>query len=483
MTALDAWIEDEARFAAREMVRAISATDIVKNRPGFGQRVVPAPGSVLASPVPAAYDPDPDYFFHWHRDAAIVIDALRVAFAEGWLGAEAVERFREFVRFNQSLKNVDGREFLARSNFRDRVQPSFLQYLRPDAEIAAVKGDALLADVRVNADGTLDFTRWARPQNDGPPLLALALMRWQRRPELDGDLRDSLNALISVDLEFTLARANAPSFDIWEEENGFHYFTQLAQAEALARGVAWLTRLGDGSSSRACAVAAREIASRLDELWDATAGHYRSRTGVEDGDPLKKRDIAVVLATLYAGREAGPHSVLDPRAQATLAALEDFFGAEYLINRGRDGPAMGRYPGDIYYSGGAWYVSTLAAAEFYYRLAAALASRAELSAAPENLGFRQLLGGTSAGAAFARGDAFMRTCALSRRRPANSPSSSTGPPARSPPPSIWPGAMPPSSPPRRAGTGLRGHASRTPLCDRQRRLDDPLAEIAAHPEQ
>ena len=194
MTALDAWIEDEARFAAREMMRAISATDIVKNRPGFGQRVIPAPGSVLASPVPAAYDPDPDYFFHWYRDSAIVIDALRVAFAEGWLDGEAVVRFREFARFNQSLRNVDGREFLARSEFRDIVQPSYLQYLRPDAEIAAVNGDALLADVRVNADGTLDFTRWARPQNDGPPLLALALMRWQRRPELNGDLRDSLNA-------------------------------------------------------------------------------------------------------------------------------------------------------------------------------------------------------------------------------------------------------------------------------------------------
>ncbi len=68
-----------------------------------------------------------------------------------------------------------------------------------------------------------------------------------------------------------------------------------------------------------------------------------------------------------------------------------------------------RYPGDVYYSGGAWYVSTLAAAEFYYRLAAALASGAELPATPENLGFRLVLGGTSAGAAFARGGAFMAT--------------------------------------------------------------------------
>ena len=75
MTALDDWIDKEARFAAGAMLRAVSATNLVKERPGFGQRVVPRPGSVLASPVPAAYDPDPDYFFHWFRDSAIIIDA------------------------------------------------------------------------------------------------------------------------------------------------------------------------------------------------------------------------------------------------------------------------------------------------------------------------------------------------------------------------------------------------------------------------
>ena len=38
-------------------------------------------------------------------------------------------------------------------------------------------------------------------------------------------------------------------------------------------------------------------------------------------------------------------------------------------------PAMGRYAGDVYYSGGAYYFATLGAAEFYYRLAAASRDR------------------------------------------------------------------------------------------------------------
>ena len=60
---------------------------------------------------------------------------------------------------------------------------------------------------------------------------------------------------------------------------------------------------------------------------------------------------------------------------ATLARLEALFDAEYAINRRRGvgrGPAMGRYAGDVYFSGGAYYFSTLAAAEFCFRAAAQL---------------------------------------------------------------------------------------------------------------
>ena len=43
-----------------------------------------------------------------------------------------------------------------------------------------VSGDAVYADTRVNPDGTLDISRWTRPQHDGPPLRALAVLRWLR---------------------------------------------------------------------------------------------------------------------------------------------------------------------------------------------------------------------------------------------------------------------------------------------------------------
>jgi glucoamylase len=421
MIGLDEWIAGEARFAAGAMSAAISATHLVKDRPGFGQRDVPRPGSVLASPVPAAYDPDPDYFFHWFRDSAIVIDALRVALAEGFVDSAAIIRFQEFVEFSLSLRSLNGREFLRQGDFRRRVQPSFLRYVRPDAEIAAVFGEAALAESRVNPDGALDFIHWAGPQADGPALRILALLRWRRQKlDLDAALRSGVQELIAGDLAFTLSHAHELSFDIWEEESGRHYYTQLVQAEALAQGAEWLAEIGQSEKARACAGAAAEIAGQLDAFWNGAAGFYRSRAGVASGDAGKELDIAVILAALHAARATGAHSVLDPRAQATLTALEELFEAEYAINRDRPagrGPAMGRYANDAYYSGGAYFFATLAAAEFYFRLATVLLSGAKMPVTSANWRFRRRLiaveteveSPSLATAAIERGDGIMRT--------------------------------------------------------------------------
>jgi glucoamylase len=413
VTALDEWIEKEARFAAGAMLRAVSATGIIKERPGFGQRIAPRPGSVVASPVLAAYDPDPDYFFHWFRDSAIIINALRVAEAEKLESRVAVERLREFVDFNRALRELDGREFVRRGHIRDKVQPSFLQYMRPDDEIAAVFGGAVLGEARVNPDGTLDFTRWARPQNDGPALQVLTLTRWRNgRPDLDEPLQAAMLELVIGDLDFIRSGATRRSFDIWEEESAYHYYTQLVQAQALARGAEWLAESGDAVRASNCRSAADALAPSLDAYWSAGDGFYRSRTGAASGAE-KALDIAVILGVLHAGREAGAHSVLDPKAQATLAALEDLFDAEYPINHDRPpghGLAMGRYASDAYYGGNPWYLATLAVAEFYFKLAIALRSGARMPETTENARFRERLsGGDPAATAFERGDSFMRT--------------------------------------------------------------------------
>lgn len=368
----DQWLDREAAFAATAMLKSVSAVDLVKTRPGFGQTVRPVKGSIIASPVIGAYDPDPDYFFHWYRDSAVVIDALRLLFLEGVVGAEALEHFADFLRFGLSLQKLDGRALAASSTRRDGVAPDFLKFIRDDDDLAAVHGDAAFAETRVNPDGSLDISKWARPQHDGPPLQALALMRWARDVRLAPAVSADLSALIRANLEFTLHHCHEPSFDIWEEENGLHYYTLRVSAAALEQGAEWFESQGESGLALCCLAEAAKLVKALDGLWLAEENCYRSRTLVSGARSSKELDIAVILAAVHVEARDQKHSVSDPRMQATLARLEKLFDGLYAINRNRPadrGPAMGRYPGDVYYSGGAYYFSTLGASEFCFRAA------------------------------------------------------------------------------------------------------------------
>jgi glucoamylase len=397
------WTEEQCRFCATAMLRAVSATTLVKVRPTLGQTIRPARGSIMASPEMAAYDPYPDYFFHWLRDSALVADALREAIEAGMLESEAIEHLADFVAFSLELCRLDGPSFLKGGGFPEAIEPSFLQHVRPRDEIADVTGDRVLGEPRFNADGSLDVMKWARPQNDGPALRALTVTRFFA---LDG-FRERAGAaamnLLRYDLDYTLSHWRQPCFDLWEETSGFHYHTRLIQYAALAAGAAFMATEGDAGRATTYAGAARELFVELDAHFAPEDGVYRGRlTEVEDAPgapPPRRLDISVVLAVVQTGPRAGSHSVVDPKILATMTALERLFEQQYLINRTRPAycaPALGRYADDSYFSGGAYYFSTLGAAQFYFMLARAAAEGAEVAVTRESRAALAALLGASA---------------------------------------------------------------------------------------
>ncbi len=396
MEPLEQWIERQYRYSAEAMLRSVSPLGLVKSRPGFGQTIRPLAGSIVASPVLAAYDPDPDYFFHWFRDSAVVIEALRLLFEAGALGAEAIEHVTHFVAFSSSLNQLDGRKLVSAPQWREAVTPDFKQYLRDDPDLAVAHSEHVVAETRVNPDGTLDLSKWCRPQHDGPALRALALLRWlHKMPELSGAAE-----LARADLTFVSEHWREPSYDIWEEEKGQHYYTLCVTAAALDAGAAWVAEKGDRRTAHVLSTESREIRRVLDGFWAPEEKYYRSRVLASGLRSTKELDIAVILAAVHADAALGAqpgtslpakgaaHTVHDPRIHATLDRLEALFARAYPINRDRRGAAMGRYDGDVYYSGGAYYFSTLGAAELCYRAA---------PGAPDRAGWLQ------------RGDAFLRT--------------------------------------------------------------------------
>jgi glucoamylase len=282
-------------------------------------------------------------------------------------------------------------------DFRRGVAPEFRKFLRPDEEIAALAGARVLDDVRFNADGSPDVIKWSRPQQDGAAMGALAALRfWQAGTSSSGAARARLGAMIRRDLDYTLGRCGAPGFDIWEEEFGHHYYTRLVQATALRDGAGWAREQGDDARQAEYGEAAAQLEAGLETFW-SDAGFYRSRLAGPTVSEGKALDFAVILAVLHAGRAGGRHSVLDERVEATFARLAALFAEDYLLNRGHAAPfAFGRFRGDVYYSGGAYYFSSFGAADYLYRRAAALR-------------------GAAAADALARGDAIM--AALRRHIP------------------------------------------------------------------
>ena len=124
------------------------------------------------------------------------------------------------------------------------------------------------------------------------------------------------------------------------------------------------------SASQQVFAAVRDAKQKMAESTAAGADTF----GNGAGQAAHLVDAAIVLAIMEADLPDLPHSVLDPRAAATLEALEQAFTAAFPINHRRPpglAPALGRSLADRYFGGGAWYATTLGAAAFCFRHALA----------------------------------------------------------------------------------------------------------------
>ena len=241
MVRLDEWVAAEARLPQARCRPPFPRPHLVMERPGFGQRVVPRPGSVLASPVPCHLRSRPRLFLPLvpgfgdrHR---------RVA-----RGAGRGPSWSEFGDRSASGSSCNSaypfalwmvREFLRHAgDFRAKVQPSFLQFIRPDAEIAAVgekpcwqtPASTLMAR-SISSVGHARKRMGLRFE-----CIALYTRWWRQFPDSGYEASRGHAGAHQRRFSFYLSHAKKPCFDIWEEESAYHYYTQLVHAEALGSG-------------------------------------------------------------------------------------------------------------------------------------------------------------------------------------------------------------------------------------------------------
>jgi glucoamylase len=361
-SAFDSWIAEQTQRSIAAMELAISATHLIRRRPEFGQAIVPSLGSVLASVSIGDWKPEPDYFFHWLRDSAIVMRTVADLMRDAATPAERArwrKHFEDFVDFSVRLQCLDGSVERERG-YRHRTEPEFRKFLRGERDLMTLKGDRLLGEPRFNPDGSVDIMRWSRPQYDGPALRALACLRFLAA---GGPSSAALAQLLDTDLDFTRRHAGRRCIGPWEEQAARHYYVALVQLGALVHG---RSRTGHAAES---AKAEKRLSALLDRHWSQANRIFVAALPAAQAQRDDLLDASFLLAVLDADLPSGPHSAEDPRVQKTQTAIEDMFARTLPLNATRfagRAPALGRYRSDGYFGGGAWYPTTLAAAALYY---------------------------------------------------------------------------------------------------------------------
>ncbi|OCL04422.1 carbohydrate-binding module family 20 protein [Glonium stellatum] len=297
-------------------------------------------GIVVASPSTS----DPDYFYTWTRDSALVFKAL-------------VDQF--IATGNTTLQSEIDNYISAQA------------YLQTVSNLSGGLTTGGLGEPKFNADMTAFTGSWGRPQRDGPALRATAMIAYSRWLVANGYTSTATNVVwpvINNDLSYVTQYWNQTGYDLWEEVSGSSFFTIAVQHRALVEGNTLAGQLGKTCAN--CVSQAPQILCFLQSFWGGS--YIISNINVNNGRTGK--DANSILGSIHtfdpaAGCDDVTFQPCSPRMLANHKVVTDSFRSIYTINSGiAEGTAVavGRYPEDSYYNGNPWYLNTLAAAEQLY---------------------------------------------------------------------------------------------------------------------
>ncbi|KAM0322023.1 hypothetical protein ACHAQA_009766 [Verticillium albo-atrum] len=332
---VDQWIAQELPIAKEQLLCNIGPSGC--NSAGV------ASGLVIASPSKQ----DPDYFFHWTRDAALVFKTIIDLFIENY-DAGLQQKIQDFIVGQAKLQLV-GNPSGGFSNGAGLGEPKYL------------------------ATGAQFTGEWGRPQRDGPPLRAIALIKYAKWLIANGYTSTANTVVwpvIKNDLAYVTQYWTQTGFDLWEEVQGSSFFTVAASHRSLVEGIALAQLLG--TTCNGCANIAPQILCFQQRFWSSSNGYVVSN--INGGSWRNGKDANSILTSIHnfdpaLGCDAATFQPCSDRALANHRVVTDSFRSIYGINNGKAqsaAVAVGRYPEDTYYGGQPWYLTTFAAAEQLY---------------------------------------------------------------------------------------------------------------------
>jgi len=276
-------------------------------------------GSIMASP-----STNPDYRFHWVRDAAIVIKSIITLYAE---------------------------------NPIPKYMTIFENYIMTEKE--HIKHHP--AEPKFNLDKTPYTGDWGRPQNDGPAMRGIVCLKLLKI--MPQKFASSLLKIILSDLSYTIDEIDQPCFDLWEEEFGYHIYTRMVQTKFVMEALNY-PRVVNNESNLSSATLERCI---------HYLSHHFTNDGINasyntQGQISRKYDASFLLALSHVDYDLPLIDNNRHHIEVYVDTMVKEFKKIYPISNKLEIPLLGRYLEDKYFDGNPWIITTIALYQYWNKI-------------------------------------------------------------------------------------------------------------------
>lgn len=339
----------------------------------------------------------PNYQFSWLRDQALVMSTVMDKYATAPANSADSDKFEQILK---------GYAYNAHKVYDMNDNPLwFNSEGRPWSH----------AEAKYELSGQMYTGGWCSPQNDGPALRSVVLMRFANKyaelhpsdtAYITENLYSNSTAVgvknpIKRDLEFLFNKPklvatnpdrytgywDSDNCEPWEEVSGKHFYDRLMARRAMVRGAEFANQQGDPGAGDAYASAVADITNAVESHWNPSLG-----TIMPTNNDQRYDDIQTVFASLHSHAEDDDYyAPTDSKALAnalyTLNSFKDMYNINnigYYSAPLSLGLALGRYAGDVYNggcnyeeyicpspcSGQPWFLATNAMGELLYKAVA-----------------------------------------------------------------------------------------------------------------
>jgi glucoamylase len=286
------------------------------------------PGLIIASP-----SDDPPYKYHWIRDSALVM--------------------RVIIDMYQKTQE-------------DKYLKLIFDYIESEDKIQNLNTLTGLGEPKIKIDGTCYNEPWGRPQNDGPALRGINMIRIYKilKDNYESICNKIIKNIIIRDINYIIENYKKVSFDLWEEIIGWHFYTRVVQIKFIKEYINLKNELDEFKLENIC----------LEDIYNVylkNLEHHNSHDDIissfnKEGNIIRHYDASILLCLNHVEYDIDIMKISSyERVLKVANNLLISFRNKYDL---KDLNLIGRYEGDKYYGGQTWIICSLALVQFYKKL-------------------------------------------------------------------------------------------------------------------